>query len=154
MIYEIYELKKENTFLKFKPKKSDKKIVKELLDTLDINSFQEKICEQSCWYGYEKVAIHSANNFCEKVNLLKFKTSDENLNLLLFDLKQNIDKINSLATPILFSDNENYYSPDKNSDFNIQKTKEIYPSVDEKSSEALNKLNELLTYLKKRSYLE
>jgi hypothetical protein len=154
LVFEIYELKKENTSLKLKPKKSDKKIVKELLETLDIISFQDKICEQSCWYGYEKSAIHSANDFCIKVSLLKYQTSDEKLNTMLLELKQNIDLFNSLASPILFSDDQYYYSPDKNTDYNIQRTKEIYPLVDEKSKEALKKLNELLMFLKKRNYLE
>jgi len=154
LIYEYHLLKNENKLLRITPKESDKKIIRKLLDILDINMFQDKICEQSCWYGYEKEAIHKTIKFCEKTQLIKYKTSDEKLNILIQDLRNAIKEFEEQATKILYSDNDSSYSPDKKTEFNVNRTKEIYPIVDEKSGIAFKKLEVLLSYLKQRNYFE
>lgn len=151
--HEYYLLQTENKTLRSIPKNSDKKIVRKLLNILDVNTFQDKICEQSCWYGYEKQAIFKTIKFCEKATLIKYKTVDEKANQLIQELRQCIKEFEQQCTKILYSDGD-FYSPDKNTDFNVQRTKEIYPIADQKSAVALEKLKELLAYLKERDYME
>ena len=51
----LYELNTLSNILKIereKPKKADKKIVRELLETLNIDKFHEEIVRQDAWNGY------------------------------------------------------------------------------------------------------
>jgi len=153
-IDEFNKLKKENDLLKFIPKESDKKIVTDLLETLDIIIFQDKICEQSSWYGYEKEAMHRTFEFCEKARLIKYKTADEKLNELIQSLRINLDEFHKQSSTILYSDDDITYSPDKNNPVEIERAKKIYPEIDKKSKKAFIILTELLDYLKQRNYLE
>ena len=54
---ELILLSKKIRGITFKPKKSDKKIIKKLLTTLDVNAFHEDIKDQDSWYGYKQEAI-------------------------------------------------------------------------------------------------
>ncbi len=154
LIYEILELKKQNNSLNFIPKNSDKKILNELIETLNIDEFQEKICEQSCWYGYEKKALNNLMAYCEKVRFLKYKTTDKKLNQILLELSVKIEDFHSLASTILYSNDEFYFSPDKSTELNYKKTEKVSPLVDEKSGKSFRKLEELLYYVKSKNYFE
>lgn len=153
IVYEYYLLRNENRILSSTPKNSDKKNVLKLLEILDINTFQDKICNQSCWYGYDKKAMYKTIKFCEKATLLKYRTADEKLNDLIQDLRNSILEFEQQCTKILYS-NGDFLSPDKNTDINVQRTKEIFPIADQKSAMAFSKLEVLLAYLKERNYLE
>ncbi|SIR26771.1 hypothetical protein [Maribacter ulvicola] len=153
-IYEFIILKKENKRLNSIPKESDKKIIKNLLKTLDVISFQDKISEQSSWYGYEKTAMQNTFDFCEKARLINYKTADEKLNNYIQELRLSLDEFHEKASRILYSDNNTSYTPDKRNEVEVKKTKEAYPEVDKKSIESFKILSELLKYLKENNYLE
>jgi hypothetical protein len=153
-IYELHSLQREYKKLKVVPKESDKKVIYKLLAILNVDDFQHKICEQHCWYGYEKDAFYKMLEFCERCKSLKFKTADNKLNTLIHSLRSSIEDFEEMASKLLFSDGDNYLSPDKNTDFNVERNKELCPIADEKSSICLQKLSELLDYLKTNNYFE
>ncbi|WP_127138002.1 hypothetical protein [Flagellimonas oceanensis] len=70
LFYEIITLKRELTRLSEKPKKSDKKIVRELLETLNIDKFHEDIVRQDAWNGYHREDIYRIIEFQEKAKLI------------------------------------------------------------------------------------
>ncbi len=149
-IYEYRILWKDNKNLNLIPKESDKEIIKNLLDTLDIISFQNKISEQGSWYGYNQKAMQRTFDFCEKARLIKYKTADKKLNNYIQKLRLSLDEFHDKASRILYSDNDISYTPDKRNEVEIEKTKKAYPDVDKKSGESFKILTELLEYLKER----
>lgn len=153
LVYEIYGLKKENIELKSKPKESDKKIVKTLIDILDIDSFHDKIKKQDSWYGYEKEAISKTIIFAEKAGLISCRTADKKLNELIKKLKESIDDFNGYCSFRLYSSGH-YYSPAKGTDFNVQKAESARAIMNKKADVADERLTELMTYLKTKNYLE
>ncbi|QYJ67679.1 hypothetical protein [Flavobacterium litorale] len=82
LMIELYQLNQKYKVLKFTPKESDKKIVVELLETLDVDLFHEKIEEQDSWYGYNQEAIEKAIDFAKKAGLISYRTSDAKANKL------------------------------------------------------------------------
>ena len=58
LLYEINTLSNRLKETQDKPKKSDKKILRELLDTLNIDKFHEDIVRQDAWNGYYRDDIH------------------------------------------------------------------------------------------------
>ena len=157
LVYEIYGLRKENIELKSKPKESDKRIVKTLIDTLDINSFHEKIKKQDSYYGYEKEAIFKTIVFAEKAGLISYRTADKKVNELIKKLRESINDFNSYCSIRLYPDPDGqFYSPAKDN-FNLQKAESaraITNKMNEKADVAFGKLTELMTYLKTKNYLE
>lgn len=139
--------------IEFDPKESDKKIIKNLLNTLDINAFHEDIKNQDGWYGYKKDTIGKAIDFAQNAGLISNRTSDLKLNKLLLNLKNAIDNFNEYSSTQLY-DNGDFYSPAKDTDFNMDKAKKAQPVMNAKAGFAFNKLTILLGYLKHKNYLE
>ena len=144
----------EIKLLKNQPKDSDKKIINDLLSTLDINQFQNEIVEQNCWYGYRKDSIKKISEFCEKTKLLNNKTADETLNNLLIDLSDSLEKFNYLASKVLYSDTEDYYTFNKGNPIEYDKAKNECPKVNEQSERSFKILKEMIDYLKTKNYFE
>lgn len=150
--YELIKANKEISNLKELPKESDKKIITELLDVLNINEFQSEIVERSCWYGYKKSSIKRLYKFCEKSNLLQYRTADPILNKYVKNLVASIHDFNDLASTILYGDDDLTYKPDKAREY--EKAKKTYPKVDELSQKAFEVLTEMIDYLKAKNYFE
>ncbi|MGB1231237.1 MAG: hypothetical protein ACPG5M_03245 [Winogradskyella sp.] len=153
VIYELNKLKKECKRLNTIPKESDKLIIKDLLDTLDITLFQDKIYEQSSWYGYEKNALQRTFDFCNKTRLIKYRTANKDLNNYIQSLRISLEEFHDQASTILYSDNH-MYSPYKVCEVEVKKVREVYPEIDKKSAKSFEILTELLEYLKERNYLD
>ncbi len=151
---ELHLLSRKIRKFEFKPKESDKKIIKNLLTILDINTFHEDIKDQDSWYGYKRAAIGKTIDFAEDAGLIGNKTSDKKLNSLLLDLKNTIDDFNSYSSTQLYGNGNDWYSPAKDTDFNIVKAEKARPIMNGKAYVAFNKLTLLLDYLKHRNYLE
>lgn len=151
---ELLVLSRKIKDCEFKPKESDKKIVKSLLTTLDIDMFHEDIKDQDSWYGYKREAIRKSIDFSQDSRLLSNRTSDKELNKLLLDLKNSIDDFNSYSSRQLWRDGDNWYSPVKDTDSNLQKAKKASPIMNAKADFAFTKLTFLLDYLKHKIYLE
>ncbi len=150
---ELIRLSRKIREIEFKPKESDKRIVIKLLTTLDVDTFHEEIKNQDSWYGYQKEAIRKIINFAQDAGLVSNKTSDLQLNTLLLDLKNAIDDFNSYSSLQLYG-NGDFYSPAKDTDFNIEKANKAQPIMNAKANFAFTKLTLLLDYLKHRNYLE
>jgi len=153
-IYEYKRIKNENIKIKITPKKNDKRIINELLNILDPDTFQDKIAEQSCWYGYEKKAMKKVFGFCEKSRLITYKTNDSRLNKLIQSLRENLENFTEQSSKILYSDNDYSYTIDKTREHEVKRAKEVYPKIDEKTKESLRILEILLDYAKQKDYLE
>jgi len=151
---ELILLSKKLREVKFNPKESDKKIIKNLLATLDIDTFHEDIKGQDSWYGYRKEAIGKTIDFAQDARLISNKTSDKKLNQLLLDSKNAIDDFNAYSSTQLYGNGADWYSPAKDTDFNVEKAKIAQPIMNAKADFAFNKLTLLLDYLRHKNYLE
>ena len=151
---ELILLSKKLREVKFNPKESDKKIIKNLLATLDIDTFHEDIKGQDSWYGYKKEAIGKTIDFAQDARLISNKTSDKKLNQLLLDSKNAIDDFNAYSSTQLYGNGADWYSPAKDTDFNVEKAKIAQPIMNAKADFAFNKLTLLLDYLRHKNYLE
>ena len=149
LVYEIYGLRKENIELKSKPKESDKRIVKTLIDILDINNFHDKIKKQDSYYGYEKEAIFKTIVFAEKAGLISYRTADKKVNELIKKLRESINDFNTYCSLHLYP-NEHFYLPAKGT----QEAESAREIMNKKADVAFEKLTELRTYLKTKNYLE
>jgi len=152
--YELINSNKVISKLKESPKESDKIIIKELLNTLDVNEFQIEIVQQSCWYGYKRSSIKKLYEFCRKAELLQYKTADLTLNNYIDKLAKSFHDFNDLASTILYGDNELTYERDKKNPIEYERAKKTYPKVDELSKESFGILTEMMKYLKSKNYLE
>lgn len=151
---ELILLSKKLREVKFNPKESDKKIIKNLLATLDIDTFHEDIKGQDSWYGYKKEAIGKTIDFAQDARLISNKTSDKKLNQLLLDSKNAIDDFIAYSSTQLYGNGADWYSPAKDTDFNVEKAKIAQPIMNAKADFAFNKLTLLLDYLRHKNYLE
>lgn len=151
---ELILLSKKLREVEFKPKESDKKIIQKLLTTLDIDMFHEDIKDQDSWYGYKKEAIGKVIDFAQDAGLISNRTSDLKLNKLLLDLKNALDDFNSYSSTQLYGNGDDWYSPSKDTDFNVERAKTAQPIMNSKAEFAFTKLTLLLDYLKHKNYLE
>uniref|UniRef100_UPI004049BC15 hypothetical protein n=1 Tax=Gelidibacter sp. TaxID=2018083 RepID=UPI004049BC15 len=122
LLYEINTLKRELARLKEKPKKSDKKIVRELIETLNIDKFHEDIVRQDAWNGYHREDIHRIIEFQEKAKLIGYKTSSEKLNNLINNFLSKFDDFTDYSSKrvygsgdwlIPFKDNPDVHTREK-----------------------------------------
>lgn len=151
----IYELSISKSLIKdliTKPKERDKRVIKELLDTLDIIDFEESIYKQNSWYGYSQEAIKKSILFTEKAESISFKTSDETLNNLITKLSNSIFDFNAYASTKLFYEGESY-KPAKENEYNLRMTEEATPIMNKMTTLSFENLKELLKYLRERDYL-
>lgn len=151
---ELIFLSRKVREITFKPKNSDKRIIKKLLTTLDVDAFHEDIKDQDSWYGYKQEAIGKTIDFVQEAELISNRTSDKKLNMLILELKDAIHDFNSYSSKQLYRNGTSWYSPDKNTDFNIEKAKKAQPIMNSKANFAFIKLTHLLDYLKYKNYLE
>lgn len=153
LLNELTLFSKKIKELNYKPKKSDKKIIEKLLNLLDIDAFHEDIKEQDSWYGYRKDSIKKILEFKEAARLISNKTSDTKLNKLILDLKNALDDFCSFSSKELYG-NGDFYSPAKDSEFNLEKAEKAQPVMNAKAEFAFLKLTLLLDYLKCKHYFE
>jgi len=104
--------------------------------------------------GYKKEAIRRTIAFAQESELLSNKTSDRNANELLLDLKNAIDDFTSYGSTQLYGNGDDWYSPVKDTDFNLEKAKNAQPILNAKANFAFTKLTPLLDYLKHKNYFE
>ncbi|MEQ9168601.1 MAG: hypothetical protein RLO12_20250 [Fulvivirga sp.] len=149
----VYELYKANQRVQ-QPTSRDKKIVTELLQTLDINNIQEQIINQDSWNGYRKDAIHNLLNFTHKAELISFKPTSKNLDLLISDLNTAVKEFSNYSSTQLYNDNDHFYTPDKKTEMGVKKAKEVQPIMNAQTDVILKKLTILMDYLRSNQYLD
>ncbi|WP_159258785.1 hypothetical protein [Tenacibaculum maritimum] len=153
LLYELSNYKKTIKLLKSKPKERDKRIVKELIETLDIIDFEKSIYEQNSWYGYPQKPIRKTIAFTEKAQSINYKTSDNKLNKLIIVLSDSIYDFNEYAGIKLYSEGE-FYKPAKENEHNLKITEEATPIMNSMTTKSFENLQNLLKYLRERDYLE
>ncbi len=154
LVTKLIEFSKKIRAFEFKPKESDKRIVKRLITTLDINIFHREVMEQDSWYGYKQDAIGKTLEFVEECELLSNRTSDKKLNKLILNTKNAIEEFNSYSATQLCGGKENWYTLAKDTSFNIESAKKARPIMNSQTDIAFAKLTILLDYLKYRNYFE
>ncbi|MBQ0769333.1 MAG: hypothetical protein KBT58_08580 [Bizionia sp.] len=153
LLYELSTHKKIIKTLKSKPKKRDLRIVKELIETLDITAFESSIFEQNSWYGYAQKPIRKTIAFTEKAQSINYRTSDNELNKLIIILSDSIYDFNEYAGLKLYSEGE-FYRPAKENEYNLKTTEEATPIMNNMTTKSFENLQNLLKYLRERDYLE
>lgn len=154
LLYEIKILKKQLTTLEEKPKKSDKKIVRDLLETLNIDKFHEDIVRQDAWNGYHREDIHRIIEFQEKTKLIGYKTSNKKVNNLISEFLNKLDEFTDYSSVrvygkgdwlVPFKDNPKIHPHEK-----IKKETEI---MNELTQKCFVELEILMEFLKEKEYV-
>lgn len=154
LLYEIKTLKKELTILREKPKKSDKKIVRELLEILNIDKFHKEIVRQDAWNGYHREDIHRIIEFQEKAKLIGYKTSNENVNNLINRFLNKLDEFTDYSSKrvsgrgdwlVPFKDNPKVHPHEE-----IKKETE---KMNDLTQECFVELEVLMVFLREKEYV-
>ncbi len=152
LIYELFNRSTEISTLKEKPIESDKKTISKLIEILDLDAFHEDLYEQNAWYGYSQSVIRKTNNFVNDVRLIKNKISNPKLNELLNDFTNELEKFHKYSSLRLYESND-YYKPNKDTE-KAKKIAEVETNkMNEMTKECFNKLEKLMSYLKRKNYL-
>lgn len=154
LIYEIKTLQIELSILREKPKKTDKKIVGELLEILNINKFQEEIVHQDAWNGYHREDIDRIIEFQEKAKLIGYKTSNEKLNSLINRFLFRLEEFTDYSSKRV-SGKGNWLVPFKNYPkiHSHEKIKKETEKMNEMTHECFAELEVLMEYLKEKEYV-
>lgn len=154
LIYEILILTKRIKVLEERPKKKDKKIIAELLSTLNIDKFHEDIVRQDAWNGYYREDIHRILEFKEKGKLISYKTSNEQVNNLLNKFISVLDEFTDYSSKRVYG-RGNWLIPFKeNPDIHPhEKIKKETDKMNELTQKCFVELEKLMEYLRKREYI-
>jgi hypothetical protein len=152
LVYELKSLKIRFEELNKKPDKRDKKIIRELLNILDLDDFHKEVFEQDAWHGYRKDVIEKIIIFQGEVQLIKNKTSDFELNLLLNNFSFELDKFHEYSGSHLFGGN-NYFILNKDTKEAEIKSKEQSEKMNQMTKASFAELEILMEYLRNRKYL-
>lgn len=150
---ELLKSRSQMRSLKAAPNPRDKRIVQELIQTIDVATFEKFIYEQDSWYGYSQSAIKKTTDFTDKALSEEYKTSNEKINELVEQLANTIYDFNSYAGTKLYSEG-NRYKPAKENEYNLKITEEATPIMNKQTTRAYNELKELLKYARKNRYLD
>lgn len=153
---EYYKLYSELKYLKHIPKVNDKKIVRELLEKLDVMLFEEEISRKNSWYGYDSDAFFKTLDFVNDSRLLSYKTSDKRLNELINQFCDSLIVFHGYCSDKLFGSkigrNELEFAKESKESYEAAKTQSV--EMNRLTSIAQRKLEKLLDYLRTFNYLE
>ncbi|TJY37930.1 hypothetical protein [Pontimicrobium aquaticum] len=152
LVYELYRLNKKHLLLKLEPNKRDQKVIKKLLNYLDLDSFQEDIYKQDAWYGYKDEAIYKTTKFYDKVRLIKNKISDPKLNVLLNSFTNELKSFHEYSSMRLSGD-RGYLKPFKDTVKQKENAKQQTAKMNKMTKSCFEKLDELIKYLIENKYL-
>ncbi len=150
--YELFHINNKLELLKQQPKDSDKNKIQELLSILDVEKFEENICNQYSWYGYEKETFRNVSNFLDHSEKLKYKISNNKLNSILEDFRSDLLEFRNYAGKTLYLEID-CFKPDKNRDNNEESERQKCELIDQKADKAYTKLKNLLRYLNEYNYI-
>lgn len=154
LLYELSTLYNTLKIAREKPKKTDKKIVRELLETLNIDKFHEEIVRQDAWNGYYRENIHRIIEFQEKAKLIGYKTSSEKVNNLINQFLTKLDDFTEYSS-VRVSAKGDWLMPFKDN-LDIHSRKIIKKETEEMNALAKKcfvELETLMIYLKDREYV-
>jgi len=139
--------------LSFKPKKIDKKKINDLINRLDLSSFQRDIVEVDSWDGYRQESIIKIIDFLENATLLEYKVSDKKLNHLMIDFVSQLNIFSSYTSMHVVSGN-NHFIPITREEIDYDLRRAETQEMNRLASISFQKLGTLMEYLRKRNYLE
>lgn len=154
LIYELFTLNDELKDIKNTPKKGDKKIVRELLETLDLDKFHEEIVRQDAWNGYYNEDIYRITKFQEKAKLIGYKTSDKKLNNLINNFVSKLDNFTDYSSLRLYGRGDWLIPFKDNPDIHPrEKIKKETDKMNKLSKECFIELEYLMEYLRRKEYV-
>ncbi len=154
LFYEINILSTRLKEANKKPKKADKKIIRELLETLNIDKFHENIVGQDAWNGYYRDDIHRILEFQHKAKLIGYKTSNEKVNNLINQFLEKLEDFTEYSS-MRVSGRGDWLVPFKdNPDIHPrEKIKKETDKMNELSNECFTELENLMEYLRNKEYI-
>jgi hypothetical protein len=132
----------------------DKRIINELLTTLNVDLFEEAILNQNAWNGYRQDAIGNLIDFKCDSQKISNQVLDKELNTLLKTFTHSLIEFNNHSSKYLFGDHSgNYYK--------LHRTRESDRERCEKEAKIINQFvpkmdvefKKMMTYLNKKKYL-
>lgn len=129
----------------------DKEVIKKLLQTLDVDNFQENIYQQNAWYGYSLESIQKTTSFVKESERIsnfiaqkKSRRSVEKIRTLLKEFNQLvIEKMNTKRTSYILPK-----EPDK-----YLQSEAIAIVLNEKTKRIFQELEKFVFYIKKEYQL-
>lgn len=129
----------------------DKEVIKKLLQTLDVNNFQENIYQQNAWYGYSLESIKKTTSFVKESERIsnfiaqkKSRRSVEKIRTLLKEFNQLvIEKMNTKRTSYILPKEPDKYS----------QSEAIAIVLNEKTKKIFQELEKFVFYIKKEYQL-
>lgn len=132
---------------------NDVEKITELLNIIDIDSFQEHISNQDSWNGYKKSAVHNMIDFTYDVKLLKYRLGNKNLKSMLLKLESKMNELTELGSTHLYGTNHDFYAPAKENDIVYKRSSEVCPKLNSLSRECENILTDIVDYCTKKGFI-
>ena len=117
----------------------DREVIKKLLQTLDVDDFQENIYQQNAWYGYSLESIQKTTSFVKESERIsnfiaqkKSRRSVEKIRTLLKEFNQLvIEKMNTKRTSYTLPRESDKYSQSEATAIVLnEKTKKIFQELE------------------------
>jgi len=117
----------------------DREVIKKLLQTLDVDDFQENIYQQNAWYGYSLESIQKTTSFVKESERIsnfiaqkKSRRSVEKIRTLLKEFNQLvIEKMNTKRTSYTLPKEPDKYSQSEATAIVLnEKTKKIFQELE------------------------
>lgn len=147
----LIELKEALTIRNL-PDENDKKIIKKLLNKLDLKSFQDDIYSVDSWNGYSQKAICNITSYQYAAKLIENKTINKKMQQLIDNFSNKLEDFTDFTSNNVYGNNSDFLIPFKDS-----KDKESVKKDSEKmnrlSKVAFEELEFLVLYLKENKYL-
>lgn len=154
LLYELNSLSNRLKIVNEKPKKSDKKIVRELLDTLNIDRFHEEIVRQDAWNGYFGEDIHRIIKFNEKAKLIGYKTSNEKVNTLINNFLSKLDDFTDYTSKRVYGRGDWLIPFKENPDIHPhEKIRKETENMNELAKKCFVELENLMEFLRDKEYV-
>jgi|GEM_PF-2453104 len=133
------------------PKEQDITIIKKLLKTLNVKSFEYDICTNDSWNGYREKSIHNLIDYLHKVKLLAYRTTDAKLNNLLANFNFRLEEFIEYSSCHLYGHEAGFLIPFKYND--REKAREDAKKMNHLSMLAFKDFEFLILYLKEKKYI-
>lgn len=154
LLYELNSLSNQLKIVNEKPKKADKKIVRELLDTLNIDRFHEEIVRQDAWNGYFGEDIHRIIKFKEKAKLIGYKTSNEKVNTLINNFLSKLDDFTDYSSKRVYGRGDWLIPFKENPDIHPhEKIRKETENMNELTKKCFVELENLMEFLRDKEYV-
>ncbi|WP_336827988.1 hypothetical protein [Sphingobacterium multivorum] len=130
----------------------DTETITRLLNTLDVEMFQQDVCEQDSWNGYKQEAIHNIIDYQYATRLVKNRILNPKIHLLFSNFNDKLNKFTSFTQYHVSGHSLGFLVPFKDSG-DREKVREDSFTMNRLSKEAFQEFEVLIIFLKKNGYL-